>query len=57
MEVTRANETMIRGVAVFVRAGGLRRNAPSLPFRRPEAAESAFGVLSPGGGNAVVTGR
>ena len=39
------------------RAGGLRRNAPSLPFRRPDAAGGAFRGMSPGGGNPVVTGR
>ena len=48
MEVTRANETMIRAAVVFVGRGVLRRKTPSLPLRRPEAAEGAFRSMSPG---------
>ena len=46
--VTRDNDSMIRTVAVFVERGP-RRNAPSLPLRRPEAAKVVFRALSPGG--------
>jgi len=45
---TRANETMIRAVAVFV--GRAVRGATSVTTgRRPEAAEGTFRGLSPGG--------
>ena len=58
MDVPRANETMFRAVVVFVGRAvrGARCAYPSLPFRRPEAAEGAFRGVSPGGGNPVVTG-
>ena len=45
--VTRANETMIRAVVVFVRR---EAQCPSLPFRRPEAVEGVFRGMSPVGG-------
>ena len=52
MAVPRANETMFRAVVVFVGRAvrGARCACPSLPFRRPEAAEGAFRGLSPGAG-------
>jgi len=48
MEVTRANETMIRAVVVFVGGGRSEAQRPSLPFRRLEAAEVVFRGMSPG---------
>ena len=47
--VSRAGETMMRVVAVFV-GREVRGAVPSLPLGRPEAAEGAFRGMSPGGG-------
>ena len=47
--LTRADETMLRAVAVFV-GRAVRGARPSLPLGRPEAAECAFRGLSPGAG-------
>ena len=46
--VIRTGETMMRAVAVFV-GREVRGAAPVTTGRRPEAADSAFGGLSPGG--------
>ena len=51
--VIRAKETMMRAVVVFVGRAvceAQRADAPSLPFRCPEAAEVDFRGLLPGGG-------
>ena len=47
--VTRAGETMMRAVAVFV-GPEVRGVAPVTTGRRPEAAEGVSRGLSPGGG-------
>ena len=55
LKVTRANETMIRGVVVLV--GRREAQRPVTTGRWPEAAEVVFRGMSPGGGEPVVTGR
>ena len=52
MDVPRANETMMRAVVVLVGRAvrGARCACPSLPLRRMEATEVAFGGLSPDAG-------
>ena len=48
LEVIRANETIMRVVVVFVGRAALG-GSPSLPLRRPGAAEGAFRGISPDG--------
>ena len=47
----------MRAVVVFVGGGRNEAQRPVTTGRRSEAAEVAFRAMSPGGGNAVVTGR